>query len=377
VAVVDPNHLNINRLPPPVVIQQVIADKKPITNSTPFLAVAEKIIIPPGRGELEVHYEALSFCAPAKNQFRYKLGGMDLNWVDAGTRRVAYYNNLRPGSYHFQVMACNNDGVWSNANASVLLTFRPHFWQTWWFLSLMVAGTVGTVGGAARYITNQRMQRKLEALARQNAIEKERTRIARDMHDELGAKLTRISFLGNTAQMSPSLSPESNQQIRKMSEAARELILSLDQIVWAVDPENDSLENLANYICRHASEFTANSSVQCQYKIPLKLPACNLSTDVRHNVFLTVKEALTNALKHSGATEIVIAMSARDKEFEITIGDNGHGLALDEPAQQKAKRTGRGLANMRERLKSIGGQLTVTSHPGRGTKITLNVPLQR
>jgi ligand-binding sensor domain-containing protein/signal transduction histidine kinase len=379
VAVVDPNHLNINKQPPPVVIQQVIADKNAISNSMPFLTVAEKILIPPGRGELEVHYEALSFCAPAKNQFRYKLDGVDLNWVDAGARRVAYYNNLRPGSYRFQAMACNNDGVWNTADASIFLTFRPHFWQTWWFLSLMAAGMIGTVGGVARYITNQRMQRKLEVLAQQNAIEKERTRIARDMHDELGAKLTRISFLGNTAQMSSSLNPETNQQIRKMSEAARELILSLDQIVWAVDPENDSLENLANYICRHASEFTANSSVQCKYKIPMKLPECSLSTDVRHNVFLTVKEALNNALKHSGATEIVIGMSARDKEFEVTIGDNGHGLALavDEPMAPKTRRTGRGLANMRERLKSIGGQLAVTSSPGEGTEITLIVPMQR
>jgi signal transduction histidine kinase len=221
------------------------------------------------------------------------------------------------------------------------------------------------------------MQRKFEALARQNAIEKERTRIARDMHDELGAKLTRISFLGNTAQMSSSLNPETNQQIRKMAEAARESILSLDQIVWAVDPENDSLENLANYICRHASEFTANSSVQCKFKIPLKLPACSLSTDVRHNVFLAVKEALNNALKHSGATEVVIAISARDNEFEITVRDNGQGLATDDSVAPKAKRTGRGLANMRERLKSIGGQFTVATRPGEGTEIKLSVPLQQ
>ena len=377
VAVVDPNHLNQNQLPPPVVVQQVIADKVPISNAVPFLTVPDRIIIPPGRGELEVHYEALSFCAPAKNQFRYKLEGVDLNWVDAGSRRVAYYNNLRPGTYRFQVMASNNDGVWSETNASVLLTFKPHFWQTWWFLSAIAAGTLGIVGGLARYITHQRMQRKLEVLARQNAVEKERTRIARDMHDELGAKLTRISFLGNTARMSPSLTPESNQQIGKMAEAARELILSLDQIVWAVDPENDSLENLANYICRHASEFTANSTVQCKFKIPLRLPACNLSTDVRHNVFLAVKEALNNALKHSGGTEIVVTMSAREDVFEITIADNGRGLGSEDGASRKSKRLGRGLANMRERLKSIHGTFRVTSRPGEGTEVSLMVPLRR
>jgi signal transduction histidine kinase/ligand-binding sensor domain-containing protein len=374
VAVVDPNHLNINTFPPPVVIQQVVANGHLVNSAIPY-ATPDIITIPPGRGDLEVHYDGLSFCAPEKCQFRYKLDGLDLHWVDAGNRRVAYYNNLPPGHYRFEVLACNNDGIWSQANAAVSLDFKPHFWQTWWFATLLAVLTIGSISSLARYLTKQRMQRKLEALARLNAVEKERTRIARDMHDELGAKLTKISFLGNTAQMNSSNSSETNDHIGKMAEAARELILSLDQIVWAVDPENDSLENLANYICRYASEFTANSSVQCKFKIPLRLPPCSLSTDVRHNLFLTVKEALNNALKHSGATEIVIAISATAEEFKITISDNGRGLAADNEAVQKSKRSGRGLANMRERLKSIHGSFSAASHPGQGMEISLTIPL--
>jgi ligand-binding sensor domain-containing protein/signal transduction histidine kinase len=374
VAVVDPNQLNINKLPPPVVIQQVVANEYQGNNTIPY-ALPDNIVIPPGRGDLEVHYDALSFCAPEKCQFRYKLEGLDAHWVDVGSRRVAYYNNLRPGHYRFEVMACNNDGIWSQAQAVVSFDFKPHFWQTWWFATLLAVGSIGGISSLARYITKQRMQRKLEALARQNAVEKERTRIARDMHDELGAKLTKISFLGNTARMNSTNSQETNEQIGKMAEAARELILSLDQIVWAVDPENDSLENLANYICRYASEFTANSSVQCKFKIPLKLPPCSLSTDVRHNLFLTVKEALNNALKHSGATEIVIAISARAEEFKIAISDNGCGLDAVHETQPRPKRTGRGLVNMRERLKSIHGNFSAVSHPGQGTEISLTIPL--
>lgn len=376
VTVVDPNHLNINTVVPPVVIQQVVADGHPVGGPA-LLSALDHITIPPGRGELEVHYNALSFCAPEKCQFRYKLEGSDLHWVDAGMRRVAYYNNLRPGRYRFEVMACNNDGIWGPANASVSLNLKPHFWQTWWFISFLIVSTLGTISTLVRYVTKQRMQRKFEVLARQNAVEKERTRIARDMHDELGAKLTKISFLGNTARMHSSNSPETNEQIGKMTEAARELILSLDQIVWVVDPANDSLENLANYICRYASEFTANSSVQCKFKIPLKLPPCSLSTDVRHNLFLTVKEAMNNALKHSDATEIVIAISATTEELRIAICDNGRGLAPDDDALQKPKRMGRGLANMRERLKSIQGDFSATSRPGLGTEISLTIPLGR
>jgi len=376
VAVVNPNEIIQNTLPPSVVIQAVIADKHLMGASASQFEVDKKIVIPPGRGELEVHYEALSFRSPEKNQFRYKLEGADLNWTDAGTRRVAFYNNLRPGHYRFQVMACNNDGVWSDASTSVDLKVQPHFWQTWWFLSLVVLTMVSVVGGTVRYVTRQRMQRKLERLERQNAVEKERARIARDMHDELGAKLTRISFQGDTARRHPSNSPETDHYIAKMSETARELILSLDQIVWAVDPENDSLENLASYVCRHASEFTADSPVQCKLKVPWKLPDCHLSTDVRHNVFLAVKEALNNAIKHSGATEIVLTISARADEFEINIADNGRGIIAKEGNEtQKNKRTGRGLANMRERLASIHGVFELKSEPGQGTEVRLIVPL--
>lgn len=375
VAVVDPEKLKINKIPPPVVIQAVIANKQAIDMPLQELQSEKKIVIPPGRGELEVHYEALSFCAPGKNRFRYKLEGVDQNWVEAGARRVAFYNNLSPQSYRFRVAACNNDGIWSEEDARVSLIFQPFFWQTWWFLSLMIILAIASIAGGARYVTYQRMRRRLELLARQNAVEKERTRIARDMHDELGAKLTRISFLGNTAKLSPNLQPETSQQITKMSEAARELILSLDQIVWAVDPENDSLENLANYICRYAGEFTANGPVQCKLNIPWKLPSCSLSTDVRHNVFLAVKEALNNAVKHSGATEIAITIAAGSGTFEVAIADNGRGLPLEQtPSQDKFRRKGRGLENMRERLKSINGEFFLTSHPGNGTEIRLRVP---
>lgn len=377
VAVVNPDRLEINRMAPPVVIEEVLADNIQVGNSASRLNVDGTIIIPPGRGELEIHYQALSFRAPEKNKFRYKMEGVDPNWVEAGTRRAAFYNNLRPGRYRFLIMACNNDGVWSDANTSISLIFQPHFWQTWWFFSSMSLGAIGFIGGTARYITRQRMLRKLEKLEKQNVLERERTRIARDLHDELGAKLTRISFLGNTARLCPSNPRETDQYIAKMSGAARELILSLDQIVWAVDPENDSLENLANYICRYASEFTTDSPVQCKFKIPWKLPNCHLSTDIRHNTFLAVKEALNNAIKHSGATEIVLTILVRPDEFEINIADNGRGIpASTNHELGKIKRTGRGLAAMRERLASIGGNFTLKSQPGGGTEICLTIPIQ-
>jgi ligand-binding sensor domain-containing protein/signal transduction histidine kinase len=376
VAVVDPGKITINKRPPPVVIQEILADGKSVYNSLLNPKSIGKITLQPGRGELEIHYAALSFRAPEKDRSRYKLQGVDLNWVDAGERRIAFYNNLRPGRYRFQATACNNDGIWNEAGATFELILEPHFWQTWWFLALVIVTPLGIVGGSMRYVTRRRMQRRLNRLEQQNAVERERTRIARDMHDELGAKLTRISFQGATARRHLSNPAVAEQQIVKMSETARELINSLDQIVWAVDPENDTLENLATYICRYAGEFFENTPLRCEFVIPTKLPTCRLSTDIRHNVFLAVKEILNNALKHSGATRIVLHILAHTDAFEVRITDDGRGTGTEETGESgKIKRVGHGLSNLRERLASIQGTFELKSEPGRGTDICLIIPL--
>jgi ligand-binding sensor domain-containing protein/anti-sigma regulatory factor (Ser/Thr protein kinase) len=377
VAVVDPNQINANQLRPPVKIQQVVADRQRVGPSLLGLGTTPEITVKPGRGELEIHYAALSFRAPEKNQFRYKLEGVNLNWFDAGTRRAAFYNNVPPGRRLFRVVACNNDGVWNDEGASVLLVLEPHFWQTRWFLAVAILGAAGLVGGTARFATRRRMQRKLERLEQQHALEKERSRIARDIHDELGAKLTRISFQGDTARRCAGNPPETDKHITRMSDTARELISSLDQIVWAVDPENDSLENVANYICRYVSEYASDSPVTCKFKIPRQLPDCRLSSDARHNVFLAVKEAVNNAFKHSGATEIVLSISIRAEEFEICISDNGRGLAAPLGNGEKGRRAGRGLAGMSERMASIHGKFDLESAPGGGTIVRLLLPLPK
>jgi ligand-binding sensor domain-containing protein/signal transduction histidine kinase len=377
VAVVDPDKITINQQPPPTVIQEIVADKMPVYDSLVNPEPSGRITIRPGHRELEIHYAGLSFSAPEKNQFRYKLDGVDADWVNAGTRRVAFYNNMRPGQYHFKVISANNDGIWNEQGAAITLVFQPYFWQTNWFLAVALIGLTGLAGGTTRYLTRRRMQRKLEILERQNAVEKERARIARDMHDELGAKLTRISFQGATARRRLSNPPEAEQQIEKMSETARELVQSLDQIVWAVDPKNDTLESLAGYLCRYTGEFVENSALHCEFMIPPKLPDCRLSTEVRHNVFLAVKELINNAVKHSGARRLTLTIRAGTEEFEIVIADDGRGMApATAGGADRFARAGHGLINVRERLTSIRGHFELHSEPGRGTEARLIVPLR-
>jgi signal transduction histidine kinase len=166
-----------------------------------------------------------------------------------------------------------------------------------------------------------------------------------------------------------------------MTHTARALITSLDEIVWAVDPENDSLENLAGYVCRYAGEFFENCAVTCDFAIPPKLPDCRVPSDVRHNVFLAVKEALHNVLKHSQASRVQLRLAADADRLTIVIADDGRGFAAAPAARPNgapagaSKRRGHGLTNIRERLAGVGGQCQVTSVPGGGTRIEFAVPL--
>ncbi|MDR3377929.1 MAG: two-component regulator propeller domain-containing protein [Verrucomicrobiae bacterium] len=379
VAVVDPETAAINALPPPVVIQQIIVDNQPMAAGNLGREIPGSMVIPPGNGSLEVHYAALSYRATEKNLYRYRLEGVDAGWVNSGNERVAKYNNLRPGRYYFRVMACNNDGVWNQRGQSVELIFQPHFWQTWWFLTLMVTAAAGTVGGTVRYFTRRRMQRKLNELEKQRAVECERSRIARDVHDQLGARLTSISFQGSIAKCSLNDPVEMGKQIDQMSASAREAVSSLHEIVWAVDPQNDSLEGLVAHISQQVEELFGNSTINCEVMIPEPIPPVHLSASVRHNLFLAIMEAANNAAKHSRATRVSVQVLLQEKQLEILVADNGRGFevaAVMGGGKDLSRRKGNGLANMRARLESAGGRFKITSDPKQGTTIRLSVALE-
>jgi ligand-binding sensor domain-containing protein/signal transduction histidine kinase len=372
---IDPRAMGINDVPPPVYIEQMIAGRTPLLHPNDSFSTdspVTRLDIPPGRNDLEFHYTALDFQRPERIRFRYQLAGVDPTWIEAGTRRTAYYNNLPPGPYSFHVIACNSDGVWNETGAVLGINVLPHFWQTWLFLGLCALAAASSIGGVARYATKRKLQRELQQMQQQHAVELERTRIARDMHDELGAKLTSISFQGAMAQRRLENSADAGQHIEKMASTARELVCSLDEIVWAVDPKNDSLDDLATYVCRYASAFFEDSPIYCKFVIPPRLPDFRLTTDVRHNLFLAVKEALNNVLKHSEATRAEIQIAVRADTFEICILDNGRGMAKE---GHKSGRVGHGLANLHERLEAIQGYCKVITAPGEGTAIHFVVPL--
>jgi signal transduction histidine kinase len=316
--------------------------------------------VPPGRGELEIRYTALSFQAPEKNRFKYRLEreGTEPVWIDASAERVARYYNVAPGSYHFRVIASNNDGVWNESGAVLAFVFQPHYWETWWFkVGLLAAGALLLT---ALYQARVRRLREIEEL---------RVQIAADLHDDVGARLTKVAMVTELVDRETPESDRSKPSIRNISKTTREVIQAMDEIVWTINPKNDSLENLANYIFHYAQDYFQNSGVRCRMDVPARLPDHPMSTQQRHNLFMAVKEALNNVLKHAHATEVRIGVALNDSRLSISVADDGCGFSTDQPHP-----AGDGLENMKQRLERIGGQLRLESRPGGGgTRIQMEV----
>jgi signal transduction histidine kinase len=192
-------------------------------------------------------------------------------------------------------------------------------------------------------------------------LEEERARIAHDLHDDLGAALTQIRFLSALESRDSRAPKDSRGRMWQISEKSRDLVASLDEIVWAINPVNDSLASLANYLCHFAEEFFAATPIRCRLDIADALPPSPLTSEVRHHLYLAVREALNNIAKHSNAPEVWLRVHARESELNIVLEDNGRGF---DPTS--AGSTGDGLINMRQRLEKIGGCFECTSQPGAG-----------
>jgi signal transduction histidine kinase len=383
-AVVHPAGVKINPFPPPILIEEVTVDDQLAPLPAPDLsAPAAQLQIQPGKHRFEFRYTGLSLVAPEKVRFKYRLDGLESDWVDVGTRRVAYYSYLKPGDYTFRVIACNNDGVWSESGPTLAFTVLPRFWQTWWFTGGAVLAGIGAVGGAARYITRRRLHKKMERLERQRVLENERSRIAKDIHDDLGSNLARIMMLSQSNRAEGEDSQQIVTRLGKVYLTARELTRTMDEIVWAVSPHHDTLDSLVNYLGKFAQDFLNVAGIRCRLVVPIQLPAWPLTAEVRHSLFLAFKEALHNVVKHAAATEVRVSLTLAKSGFSASIEDNGRGF---DPASVGTAATtndplriagGNGLANMRKRIGGIGGECQVDSAPGKGTTVRFIVRVEK
>jgi signal transduction histidine kinase len=243
------------------------------------------------------------------------------------------------------------------------------FWETWWFRSLVAAVLLVGVGATVRVIERRKYQLQLQQAEQERTRESERARIAQDLHDELGSSLTRLSLLSGLIKADKENPGQVETHANKLSQAADQTVRALEEIVWAVRPGSDTLQSLMDYIAHFANELFDGNSTRCRLDLPTDLPALPLPPDMRHNIFLIVKEALTNALKHAKAGEVRVQAKVTPQNLEILVADDGRGF--DPGSLTEGLRNGMG--NMRRRAAAMNAKLDLQSAPGKGTTVMLSV----
>jgi signal transduction histidine kinase len=287
-----------------------------------------------------------------------------------GNFHEATYAVLPAGHYKFRVRGLNVMGMLTGAEASVNVFVAQPFWKTSWFWSVAAVAITVMMIGISRYFVWHKMRREMIRLKEQRALEQERLRIAHDIHDDLGARITQISLLSAMAQENPAFPEKARADFDKVSKMSRELVSALYETVWAVNPENDNLDALGNYLCQMVKQLCERIPLRCRFHV-LDLPhEVQVSSQTRHNISLAVKEAVHNIIKHAKASEVTIRMVFTDGELDISIQDDGSGF---QPANNLA---GHGLSNMRQRLQKIGGRCLVESNPGHGTTVRMHLRIQ-
>ncbi len=361
----DPRAMSLNTNPPPVVIEELRVDGRPVE-----LRNAALPVIAPGARRIELHFTALSFTAPGKVRFRYRLEDRDDRWIEGGTQRFAAFDGLEPGEHRFRVLACNNDGVWNETGAALTFQVAPFFWETLWFrgstgTAAMLFGTWGV-----RFVSLRKVRRRLAQLERQQAIDRERARIARDMHDDVGSALTQLTLLGSLPSDEPEARAQTEARLGQVTELSREIVGKLDELVWTVNPRHDTTTGLVDYLCHHADATLRPAGLRLRYDISPGISALPIASDRRHQLFLAYKEALANVVKHAGATEVRLRVRVEGGSLRVAVEDDGRGF---DPAT--ANSTSDGILNMGERLAGIGGKALIARLDTGGTRVEFSLPL--
>ena len=365
VSVIDPRHLLVNRLPPPVQIEQITADHKtydanPDSNG--------RVSLPPRVRDLQIDYTALSFVAPEKVLFRYKLEGWDRDWQDVGTRRLAFYSNLPPRNYHIRVMACNNSGVWNEAGASLDFSVAPAYYQTTWFRLACVAAFLALLWGI--------YQLRLRQLAREFNLRldervSERTRIARELHDSLLQNVQGLILKIHAIAKRMPAADSTRQDIEKTLDFADQVLAEGRERVRHLRTSTVGFGELPKAFQQVVEKAAPNRS--SMFKTVVEGTVLELHPIIREETYAIGREALINALAHSQARKIEAEITYDSREFRVRIRDDGRGI--DPDVLEKGGRADHwGLQGMRERADRIGGKLELWSRQGSGTEVELTVP---
>lgn len=358
---VDPAHFPVNMVPPPVAIERFAVDDAEQVLNAPNLK------IPAGHNHFQIEYAGLSFVAPQKVRYRYKLDGFDRDWTDAGGRRTAYYTNIPPGHYTFRVQAANNDGVWNELGASLPFELRPHFYQTVWFYVLLALAIIGLVLLAFKL-------RLLRAEREFRAVLGERNRIAREIHDTLAQGYVGISVQLEvlTELLRHNKVEAAVKHLNITRGYVREGLDDARQSIWALRSQDGDDATLPIRM-RRLVESSGGHGLEAQFSIYGAYRP--LPPGMESEILRIAQEALHNVKKHAGAKNVKVQLEYNRNEIELLIGDDGRGfVAATNGAPLESPSGHYGLTGMRERAATIGGTLEVSSEPGLGTAVRLRAP---
>ncbi len=346
-----PDRVRDNPYPPPVVITAFKKFDRQVLDAA-GLAQIKQLVLNANDRFFSFELAALDFTNPSGNQYAYQMQGFDEGWNVVGNRYHVSYTNLNPGKYLFRVKAANNDGVWNETGVSLPIIIRPPYWQTWWFRLLAAGACLGLLWLAYQY----RVKRLLE-------LERMRVRIASDLHDDVGSTLTKISLYSDIIRNGGDPGNEQSL-VRRIGEMSRELVTNMSDIVWSIDARNDSVGDLLDRMRDFAFSMLSPRQIDVKFEIIGLDDAKKLPADIRQNLYLVFKEAITNIARHAEARQVEVQLHNEKKQFTMRIYDNGRGFDVEQASR------GHGLRNMNMRAGRIHGQLKLENQRGTSVIIT-------
>jgi signal transduction histidine kinase len=349
------------------VIEGVTIDRQPI-------AVAGPVQLNPGQENLEIQYTGLSWSRPQSITFRFRLIGLDRDWVDAGARRTAYYSHLPPGSYTFNVTADNGEGVWNTAGQTLAIVVLPRFYQAWWFRAAVASTLLIFVWMAWRYRTGQlrRGQAAQQAFSRQliESQERERQRIAAELHDSLGQNLLVVK---NRALLGALSQPDekARKQFHEIGMTVAQTLEEVRAISYNLRPHHLDQLGLTTTVRAMIEKIAESSAIGMTSELDDVDGVFQPGDEI--TIYRIVQESLNNVVKHSRASAVHVAIRSHEHHVEIAVRDNGQGFAASAANARDADGSGFGLKGLAERVQMLGGTHTIESGPGRGTTVTVRI----
>jgi signal transduction histidine kinase len=307
-------------------------------------------------------FAVIHYANAAANSLSYILEGYDKKWLNTGSKGQVRYSNLPPGHYTLKVNAFSADGIEAENIYSLPITVKPPWWRSLWFEGIVILLLLGLIHFVSRTYVRMRLEKQRALLEKNQAIEKERNRISRDMHDDLGSGLTMIAILSEVVKKQLAEPEKAKELLEKIADSSRDLVDNLQDIIWLLNPQNDTIESLSSYIREYGLKYFEHLAVEIDFYYPEKFSTFRLSEEQRRNTFLSVKESFNNIAKHAECTKIIVSIQESSTEFRLCIADDGKGFDMN-----SVRLFANGLKNIQNRIEQANGTYFITSEPEKGT----------